>query len=444
MPADSMAELISLLSVKSPYAILGTPESEWVDFKSVSPKGPYDLSTDKGKFEFAKDVTAFANAGGGLIVCGFKAKKRQSELYEVAEKVTPFEKKLVNTDSYKDVLTEYVRPLLGVKFLWFDHPADDPEAAGHYFVIEVSALPDSERWALVTRGLSENGQFVKGSWTVPIRNGDSTAYLAPDEVYRLMNDGLRTRYAPAPAAAAPEPAADRAKAREDLRATLGMEETPVLFFQSAPDQPHGLLPGMYADDGLRHRLSHQDTLRPSGFNWSLAHKRPESREGGFLLSGAPRRGLLIEADGAVTAAAAATPDMLGWGMEHYNDGSGPRSRRISVFALTEMTLEYFRLVDQYVLPLTDGAWTHRVVASDFGRPPARTLGPGDDPDFPFQGSPQPATGNNWNYAWKALGDPERDAYEALRHIYALFGLDISANPFTDIDRISTAKLLEKR
>ncbi|MDX3531334.1 hypothetical protein P1P75_34370 [Streptomyces sp. ID05-39B] len=60
------------------------------------------------------------------------------------------------------------------------------------------------------------------------------------------------------------------------------------------------------------------------------------------------------------------------------------------------------------------------------------------------GSPQPATSNDWNHSWKALGAPERDAYEALRHIYALFGLDITANPFLDTDRVSTAKLLEKK
>ncbi|GAA2770135.1 hypothetical protein GCM10019017_09640 [Streptomyces showdoensis] len=74
-------------------------------------------------------------------MCGFKAKKRPSELYEVAEKVTPFERKVVNTDSYKDVLNEYVRPLLKVKFYWYDHPAADPTASGHYFVIEVPARP---------------------------------------------------------------------------------------------------------------------------------------------------------------------------------------------------------------------------------------------------------------------------------------------------------------
>ncbi|MFD0142895.1 MULTISPECIES: AlbA family DNA-binding domain-containing protein [unclassified Streptomyces] len=439
MAADSMVQLISYLTAQKPNEILGTPESEWVDFKSVPPSGPYDLTTDKGKFELAKDVAAFANAGGGLIVCGFKAKKRPSELYEVAEKVTPFEKRAVNTDSYKDVLNEYVRPLLKVKFYWYDHPAGDPTASGHYFVIEVPALPESERWALVTRGITENGQFVKGSWTVPIRNGDTTVYLRPDEVYQLVNDGLRTRRAPD---AAPTPAADRVKSREDLRVTLGVEETPVLFFQSVPDHPRGIVSGMYADGGLRDVLTHQSTLRsPYGFNWSSDYKRPEPREGGLVLAEPPRRGLLVESDGTVTAAAVATTDMLGWAMERNSSSEG---RRISVFVLTEITLEYFRLVDQHVLPLVDGTWTHRIVASEFTRPPARTLAPGDDPTFPLLGSPQPATSNDWNHSWKALADPERDAYEALRHIYALFGLDITANPFLDTDRVSTAKLLEKK
>ncbi|MEG3632031.1 AlbA family DNA-binding domain-containing protein [Streptomyces poriticola] len=441
MAADSMVQLISYLTAQQPYEIVGTPESEWVDFKSASPKGPYDLSTDKGKFELAKDVAAFANAGGGLIVCGFKAKKRTNELYEVAEKVTPFDKKLVNIDSYKDVLTEYVRPLLKAKFFWFDHPEDDPETSGHYFVIEVPALAESERWALVTRGTNDNGQFIKGSWTIPIRNGDNTAHLPPDDVYRLMNDGLRTRRSPVPVVPA-VPAADRARAREDLRTALEMEETPVLFFQSVPDHPRGLVPGMYADGGLRDLLSNQDTLRGAhAFNWSSAYKRPEPREGGLLLADAPRRGLLIESDGTVTGAAAATSEMLGWALGRSNDG-GPR--RISVFVLTEMTLEYFRLVDPHVLPLVEGDWTHRIVASGFTEDPGCTLAPGDDPAFPFWGAPQLATSSDWNHRWKALGDPERDAYEALRHIYALFGLDVTTNPFIDTDRVNTTKLLEKK
>ncbi|MFF9624001.1 hypothetical protein [Streptomyces griseosporeus] len=203
--------------------------------------------------------------------------------------MTPFDKKLVDSTKYKDVITEYVRPLLNVKFFWYDHPKGNPEASGHYFVIEVPALPVADRWAMVTRGITDNGQFIKNSWTVPIRNGDTTAFLPQDDVYRLLNDGLRARRETD--AAVPKPAADPVRAREALRADLGIEETPVLFFQSIPDHPRGLVPGMYADGDLRDVLSNQDTLRDThAFNWASAYKRPEPREGGLLLADVPLAG----------------------------------------------------------------------------------------------------------------------------------------------------------
>ncbi|MET8138285.1 ATP-binding protein, partial [Streptomyces sp. NPDC005251] len=186
MSVDSRVRIIALLASGQVDGILGTPESEWVDFKAAGLNGPYDLSTDKGKFELAKDVAAFANTGGGLIVCGFKAKRRPSDLHEAAQKPTPFAKSLVNTDTYKDVITEYVRPLIGVEFHWFND-ASDPDLG--YFVIDVQAVPDSDRWALVTKTLSEDGRLVKGGVAIPRRHSDKTPYLTSDEIYQLVNAG---------------------------------------------------------------------------------------------------------------------------------------------------------------------------------------------------------------------------------------------------------------
>jgi hypothetical protein len=188
MTVESRDRIIALLARQQPEAILGTPESEWVDFKTAGPNGPYDLSTDKGKFELAKDVAAFANTRGGLIVCGFRAKRRPNDLHEAAQKEIPFAKNLVNTDTYKEIITEYVRPLIDVSFLWFKD-ASNPDLG--YFVIEVQALPESKRWALVVKTLSEDGKLVKGGVAVPRRHSDKTPYLTADEVYQAVNAGLR-------------------------------------------------------------------------------------------------------------------------------------------------------------------------------------------------------------------------------------------------------------
>ncbi|MEV7238063.1 hypothetical protein AB0N06_30185 [Streptomyces sp. NPDC051020] len=188
MTAESRDRIITLLAGQQPKAILGTPESEWVDFKTAGPNGPYDLGTDKGKFELAKDVAAFANTRGGLIVCGFRAKRRPTDLHEAAQKEIPFAKRLVNTDTYKEIITEYVRPLIDVSFRWFPD-ASDPDLG--YFVIEVQALPESKRWALVVKTLSEDGKLVKGGVAMPRRHSDKTPYLTADEVYQAVNAGLR-------------------------------------------------------------------------------------------------------------------------------------------------------------------------------------------------------------------------------------------------------------
>lgn len=186
---DSRDTILALLTQQRPEDLKGMTESEWVDFKGVGPAGPYDLRLGSKKFELAKDVAAFANAAGGLIVCGFKATRRPTDLHETVVKQTPFEKNLVNAETYKAVIAEYVRPPIRVQFIWYDDP-DKPHLG--YLVIEVPALPESDRWALVTRPLSEDGELVKGGVAIPRRHGDSTQYVQPDEVYRMVNHGLRS------------------------------------------------------------------------------------------------------------------------------------------------------------------------------------------------------------------------------------------------------------
>ncbi|MFJ5260101.1 helix-turn-helix domain-containing protein [Streptomyces sp. NPDC088387] len=185
---DSRVRIVTLLAQQRPEAIVGMPESEWVDFKGVGPAGPYDLSLDAKKYELAKDVAAFANAAGGLLVCGFTATRRPTDLHEAVVKPVPFAKRLVNTERYKAVIADLARPPIGVEFSWYDDPGDPGLG---YLVIEVPALPESARWALVTKILNEDGKLVKGGVAIPVRHGDDTRYLSPDLVYQLVNSGLR-------------------------------------------------------------------------------------------------------------------------------------------------------------------------------------------------------------------------------------------------------------
>src|SRR6266542_1550522 len=87
-------------------AVLGTSESEWVEFKSEV----YPLDAPKGPREYAKDVAAFANAGGGLIVIGYKTEKAETDLESRAQEHRPCPKNLVDPKKLADILANTVFP----------------------------------------------------------------------------------------------------------------------------------------------------------------------------------------------------------------------------------------------------------------------------------------------------------------------------------------------
>lgn len=62
---------------------VGLPESAWLDVKS----GPYRLDNPGSAAELAKDVAAFANGGGGLLLVGFSTRREGAR--EIIDKLRP-------------------------------------------------------------------------------------------------------------------------------------------------------------------------------------------------------------------------------------------------------------------------------------------------------------------------------------------------------------------
>ena len=64
--SHSPEDVLAILADRKPSLLIGIEESAQVDFKSE----PYDLTTNKGKWELGKDVAGMTNFAGGLIVVG--------------------------------------------------------------------------------------------------------------------------------------------------------------------------------------------------------------------------------------------------------------------------------------------------------------------------------------------------------------------------------------
>lgn len=438
MPLSNRSEVIRALAEHRSDDVRGTPETTTLDFKRCL----YPLDNDKGKHDLCSDVVAMANAAGGILVCGFIADKAPNEVHEFASKAAPVPRSRLDVGRHKDVLLRHVWPRVVVSFEWFGL-AENDEANG-FLVIEVEPLPEHQRYAMVRQFLNADGRLCEG-FTIPVRHGDQTTYPAAEELHRLMTDGHRvrdfaamnaSRYIVSSALTANE-LDERIAAMMRTRPPSWAEE-PVLFWQSAPEKPTGILDGMYDTDGVYGALADPKPLRAGGFNFAVLRGRPRT-EAGALTIGEPRRAVRVDTDGTVTAAALANNAMLGWGMDRATSSDG--RNRLNVIGLTEMTLEYFRLVDEHVMPRVEGAWRHRVLARRFQDPPVVKLGEGGNPMRAMTGRVHEASAQEWDKSWVAIGDAERDAYEALKQLYALFGLSVKKNPFIADDRVDTAALL---
>jgi hypothetical protein len=430
----SRSALIEALATGRPDDLLGMAETSWVDFK----RSPYALTSERDKFELCKDVAAFANTQGGLLVLGVVAEKKPDRALEVATDLRPFPQDKVDVTKYTDILNEYLRPRVVVNPRWYHDPARSTAGADRYYlVLEVEPVPEPSRYVLVRRMVNDNDRFVDGL-AIPLRHGDRTVYMPSEEAYQLINEGLRARDS-APAGL-PTPLHDEwheepDQALDELEHQQDWEEIPVLFWQSFPAQPPSqILPGLHSNDGIKGGLRNQDVLRPSGFNFEDSTGRLRTLNGGLFI-GRTRCAVWVRPDGLLTAGAVATPDMLCWGMDYR-----ALVQRINVHVLTEMTLEYFRLADKLVAPRVPGPWRHRIVARRFQGNEPRALGPGGSGVQSFLSDALTASADTWDQSWAGNGDSERDAYEALERFYALFGVDIAANPDVEGNRVPEERL----
>lgn len=182
------AEILSVLRSGELDKLIGLEETDSFDAK----KGIYDVSVDKGKFELAKDVAAFANSGGGIIVIGLATEQDEDSFKETVTAITPVPKDRFNIDGYRKIIFEYVYPDLA-KQLTIDcvaHGADN----GFIIYIHVSPTDVTEGPYIVSKSFEENNGVSKvrgNTLTLPIRKGSDTGFESPHDLQKMLRLGFK-------------------------------------------------------------------------------------------------------------------------------------------------------------------------------------------------------------------------------------------------------------
>ncbi len=431
MALSSPDQVLAALADGMPGDLIDTPETAQIDFK----ESPYLLDTPKGKWELAKDVAGLANLDGGVLVVGVRTTKTEGNFLELASELRPVPGRMLDKDKHHAIIRDLVRPA-SASFQVAYYPDPDEVDKG-YMTIHVKSLSDWDRPAIIRRIVSDNGKFVDAI-NIPIRDSDQTRWLSGDECYQLLRDGQRANARPN--TGSHHPAIIQAIDQDDALERLINHkdwDSPVLAWQSTPATPIDILSRFWGSDGLSATLRRPTSLRSTGFNWYFLSDTTQFENG--ILASDGRHAVWVREDGSVTAAATIGPDsMLTWATR----SSPGESQVLNVIALCELTLEYYRLIDGSINPISKARYTHSIVTRKFSSQPPVILPQGLPGGFSIAGGHRAGRDGRRDFTANLPTDPERDTYEALWRLYTAFQFGQQAVPFITDERFDTQKMMD--
>jgi hypothetical protein len=343
-------ELLAVLRVGDLDELIGVREDVEVEFK----RQPYQLDQEGEKFELAKDVSAFANAGGGAIVIGVQTDRSEESPTDQAVRLRLLERGLVDEERYVAVVTERIYPRVQSVRIAF-HPSAVNDDRG-VVVIDVPPQAEAEKLFLVQRPVGEGTTAPGWMVGIAVRSVGRVDEHRVGEIHNLINRGytlsgqlsdlagevsaLRDEVRAGPVGA-PETPADRLEEIVETRLAeldqrLG-NPSPYLYLAAAPSTPTQART-LTSRDGVRATLEHPPYTRHDG--WNLVTLDRAAIVGGRRLSLAngTRKYLDLFEDGTFIVIGR-VPEFLAW---HRRDVPN----KINALALSEFVVNFLLVYDQ--------------------------------------------------------------------------------------------------
>jgi hypothetical protein len=462
----SLADIFSILESGDFNQLIGGLESEHLECK----RAPYRLQLNSEKMELAKDISALANADGGIILIGVTTGKDPTVAGDIIRHCGCFAEALVNFNQYENVIGEWVIPSVpGLNFKWHSSMANSKEGIVSILIPQAACL---ERPYIVGKIVTDE-ENVSGSHIGYFeRRRDRVPPMKAPELRERLKDGLRfaeinTRVMnveemvgkaaardqrpPFPTgplkmtpALLPEEIVRRVqRAREEV----GFGSRPTFSLVAWKDVPIDF-PGLFEsrEDPVVQLLERPRQLRSGGFG--LLTGRPSTIvEGKLRCCSAPGYRLLeVWRDGPLISVSEGNGGHLCWNM----DSTPETGLRINNLALTETVylfcdwaLNVYKFAEPNPVLLN-----FRVIFSDMaptGKPfnlnpyAVNTCG------FKFNDesrpSPIPFGITIETKADFAKADPGTVAYELLKDLYIWFGFEANRVPYVNSEKKVDPKLI---
>jgi len=183
-PADPYSAVKDVLLSGAFERFTGMREGPHFEAKG---KTPYDFATPAGRYELAKDVSAFANTEGGHIVIGLTTRRVADEKTDEVQALDF----VVNGESLisqiQGVLKECMYPQIrDLQIDWLPSP-DIPQAG--LVSIFIPRQEDDRKFFLITRTVEDNEEVKRIVVGIAYRTGADSIPLTPQELHRQIRDG---------------------------------------------------------------------------------------------------------------------------------------------------------------------------------------------------------------------------------------------------------------
>jgi len=442
---QAVAEIARILASGNFEQLVGTAESLCVEAKGE----PYKLSTgDWYKHELAKDVSALANASGGIILVGFRTKKNISNSVEEIESCRPFDAAMFDAEQCRNVLQHWIHPPIHSVSIDYHPSLADPTKGVAAIIIPAAASADKPY--VVVRAVAPDGKMFGTLLGYFERVLDRIPTTSVATLRSQLKDGMRfaefserlanieamlaERFAYTPQTASPtDRAEERLAEAEKAVGRLGLPNFVLLAESMSECRFPQLFESRTAP--VVALLEQPPVLRRDGFAIRPARQS-------LIIKGQLRRRVIegyemidLWRDGTLIAIGPGDYDLLCWARQP-RPGVGLPIRN---FVLAEVTLNFLMLASgafTQAAPLPkDLRFSIRLENMTVDGLPCTLSSERDNIRFPRAGEKRVAPDSSTITAelvepFKTM-DVGRVAYELIAQIYAFFGFNHHDMPYVD-------------
>lgn len=440
----ALDEVAAILHQGAFDQLIGSYEHEGFECKS----GFYDLRSQHGRIELAKDVSALANSRGGYLLIGIATAKDPLHQLDEVVSVSCFERAAFDLDQHRSIIGNLIYPSIrGLRVEWHQQEKSTSRGIASIFV---PADCGEEQPYLVTDSIVDSSRVTGKLLGFFERVSDDSLPTSVQALRERLKEGIRSKeisrrlenieslLAQRPILESqpvtpPIKEEELVKRAAHAKLAAQMEDAPSFFLAAAP-RPHSEFPKLFSsrESNEAKVIDHPPKYRDMGFDLDCGqfHQMVNGQLIRRVSNG--RKSLELWRDGALIFVGRADTHFLGWAARPSED-----NLYINNFVLTEIVSLFLTLVVQVFvfavpIPKEVAVWlgftptlasitscelsNHRI-AAPFG---------------PMSGNKMAVEDTTFDSVLRLDGAvPEVEALRLLEKIYHWFGFTDDTIPYVD-------------